>query len=77
MSANEILEAAKALPKEERIKLAQDFWEIIVEDGYDPELTPEQAAELDRRLADLEANPRDVVPWEQVRAELDKRLSGK
>jgi putative addiction module component (TIGR02574 family) len=77
MSASEILEAAKALPQEERIKLAQDFWEIIVEDGYDPDLAPEQAAELDRRLAEFEANPHEGIPWEQVEAELDKRFGRK
>jgi putative addiction module component (TIGR02574 family) len=74
MSATEILEAAKALPQEERIKLAQDFWEIIAEEGYDPDLTPEQAAELDRRLADFQANPHDGIPLEQVEAELNKRF---
>jgi putative addiction module component (TIGR02574 family) len=77
MSAAEILEAAKALPQEERIKLAQDFWEIITEEGYDPDLTPEQAAELDRRLADFEANPSEGIPWEQVKAELGKRFGWK
>jgi putative addiction module component (TIGR02574 family) len=77
MSATEILKAAKALPQDERIKLAQDFWEIIAEDGYDPDLTPEQAAELDRRLADFEKNPRDGIPWEQVEADLNKRFGWK
>ncbi len=74
MNAAEILEAAKALPQAERIKLAQDFWEIIVEEGYDPELTPEQAAELDRRLAEFEKNPGEGIPWEQVEADLNKRF---
>ncbi len=74
MNATEILEAAKNLPQAERIKLAQDFWEIIVEDGYDPELTPEQAAELDRRLAEFEQNPRAGIPWKQVEANLNKRF---
>jgi putative addiction module component (TIGR02574 family) len=74
MNAAEILEAAKTLPQAERIKLAQDFWEIIVEDGYDPELTSEQAAELDRRLAEFEKNPREGIPWEQVEANLNKRF---
>ena len=77
MSASEILKAAKALPQAERIKLAQDFWEIVVDDGYDPDLTPEQAAELDRRLADFENNPRDGIPWEQVEADLNKRFGWK
>jgi putative addiction module component (TIGR02574 family) len=77
MKAAEILEAAKALPRAERIKLAQDFWEIIVEAGYDPELTPEQAAELDRRFAEFEKNPRTGIPWEQVEADLNKRFGWK
>jgi putative addiction module component (TIGR02574 family) len=77
VSVKEILEAAKALPQEERIKLAQDFWEIIVEDGYAPDLTPEQAAELDRRLADFKANPHEGIPWEQVKAELNERFGWK
>jgi putative addiction module component (TIGR02574 family) len=77
MSATEILKAAKALPQDERIKLAQDFWEIIVEDGYDPDLTPEQAAELDRRLAEFEKNPREGIPWEQIEADLNQRFGWK
>jgi putative addiction module component (TIGR02574 family) len=77
MTAAEILEAAKALPKEVRIKLAQDFWEITIEDGYDPDLTPEQVAELDRRLAEFEANPHEGIPLEQVKAELNKRFDWK
>jgi putative addiction module component (TIGR02574 family) len=37
-------------------------------------LTPEQARELGRRLADHEANPDDVVPLDDVRAALAKQL---
>jgi putative addiction module component (TIGR02574 family) len=77
MSAAEILEAAKALPQEERLKLAQDIWEISADAGHDPDLTLEQAAELDRRLADFKANPHDGIPWEQVEAELDQRFGRK
>ena len=77
MNAAEILEAAKALPQAERIKLAQDFWEIIVEQGFDPELSSEQVAELDRRLAEFEKNPREGIPWEQVEANLNERFGWK
>jgi putative addiction module component (TIGR02574 family) len=77
MSATEILKAAKALPLEERIGVAQDLWEDITSNGYDPDLTPEQAVELDRRLADFEKNPHDGVPWEQVEADLNKRFGWK
>jgi putative addiction module component (TIGR02574 family) len=74
MSATEILKAAESLPLNERIKLAQDLWENVSGQGYDPDLTPEQAAELDRRLADFEKNPHEGVPWEQVEADLNKRF---
>jgi putative addiction module component (TIGR02574 family) len=32
-------------------------------------LTEAQRQELQRRIEDHEANPDDVVPWEQVKAE--------
>ena len=77
MSATEILKAAESLPLNERIKLAQDLWDSVSGQGCDPDLTPEQAAELDRRLADFEKNPHDGIPWEQVEADLNKRFGWK
>jgi len=77
MSAAEILAAAKALPLNERIEIAQGLWEDIAGNGCDPDLTPEQSAELDRRLADFEKNPRAGIPWEQVEADLNKRFGWK
>jgi putative addiction module component (TIGR02574 family) len=69
-----ILDAAKTLPLPERIKLAEALWENIALDGYEPELTAAQAAELDRRLAAHQKAHDDVVPWETVRAELEKKF---
>lgn len=77
MSATEILKAAESLPLNERIKLAQDLWDRVSEQGYDPDLTPEQSAELDRRLADFEKNPHGGIPWEQVEADLNNRFGWK
>jgi putative addiction module component (TIGR02574 family) len=65
-------EALRRLSVSERLRLVEDLWDSIAQDAPDEALpvTPELAAELDRRLAEHEANPDDVVPWEEVRARL-------
>jgi len=60
----------------ERIELAQELWDsldpYLVAEAFP--LTAEQRAELDRRLAELDANPELGRPWEEVEAELRARL---
>jgi len=77
MGAVELFEHAKALPLAERLELARRLWDDLEGEGYDPDLTPGQAAELNRRLAEFEKNPEDGIPWETVKAEVEKRFSRK
>lgn len=59
---------------EARIALAGAIWDSIAVEPHAPLLTDAQRQELQRRLADSEANPEDVVPWEQIRAEVLSRF---
>ena len=59
---------------EERLALAQEILDsVMAERGHDP-LSEAKRQELQRRLADHAANPGDVVPWEQVKAEGEARF---
>ena len=75
MITTEILEELRRMPEPQRRELV----EIIgLEFGdFDDNLTPEQKAELDRRLADFERNPRSGIPFEQVREEARQRFGWK
>ncbi|MBI4323756.1 MAG: addiction module protein [Chloroflexi bacterium] len=75
MSAAEIIEQIRGLPAEERRDLAELIW--VQFGDFDNDLTPEQAAELDRRLEEYRQNPNDGSPWEEVKARLEAQLRRK
>jgi putative addiction module component (TIGR02574 family) len=60
------------LPATERVDLAMALWDSLTPAEQEAEfaLTPEQRAELDRRLAEHIADPASAVPWEEVRRKL-------
>lgn len=59
------------LSVDERLALIEELWESLAGDEAAMSLTREQREELDRRLADHQANPGDVVSWEEVEKSLD------
>lgn len=59
---------------EDRLALVEEIWDSIVADSSAVPLTEAQRAELDRRIAEHEANPDDVVPWDEVKASVIERL---
>jgi putative addiction module component (TIGR02574 family) len=54
--------------------LVEDIWDSIAADSAALPLTDVQREELDRRLAEHETNPDDVVPWEELRDSITERL---
>jgi putative addiction module component (TIGR02574 family) len=60
------------LPASERVEIAMALWESLSDAERDAELalTPEQEAELDRRLAEHISTPDSAIPWEEVRRKL-------
>lgn len=62
------------LSVEERLTLVEELWDSIADSTADVPLTDAQRVELDCRLAEHEANPDDVVPWEDIKASMGARL---
>ena len=67
----DLLAAALRLSPSERLELIEALWDTLAE--QDLPVTPEEQALLDARLADMDANPNDQSPWEEVKARLKQR----
>jgi len=59
------------LSPRERIELAEELWDSLAEE--DIELTPEQAAELERRRDRLAREGPKGRPWRDVLEDIEKR----
>ena len=66
------LNEIEALSIEERINLVHAIWDGIAEDRACADLTDLQKQELDRRIADSDNNPDNVMTWQEVKASIKK-----
>ncbi len=57
----------------DRIALVQEIWDSIAASPEEVPLTEAQKQEFDRRLADLEGNPNNVLTWDEIKT----RVQGK
>jgi putative addiction module component (TIGR02574 family) len=62
------------LPIEERLTLVEEIWDSIAADSGAVPLTEAQRIELEKRIAEDDANPLDLIPWDQVKASTLSRL---
>lgn len=61
------------LSPEQRLQLIEELWDSLTPQEAAP-LSPELAEELDRRVAEMEADPTAGRPWEEVLADLRKNI---
>jgi putative addiction module component (TIGR02574 family) len=63
---------------EDRLKLVQEIWDSLTSEAEQTPLeqtplTEPQRADLQRRLANYESNPKAGSSWEEVKARLQER----
>lgn len=59
----------------DRVQLAEEILDSLDANREPPALSEDQRRELDRRLADVEANPAALSPWDEVEARVLARLA--
>ena len=64
----------KALSVDERLEIMDAIWESIAAEPVSLEIPEEHRVELERRIANHEADPTKVIPWEEAKAKLLKQL---
>lgn len=73
MTKTDLRQEALALPVEDQLDLAQALWENASPPS-EFEISPELKELLEARLKDAQEHPDDGLTWEEVKAEVFKRL---
>lgn len=60
----------RKLSPSQRFQLAQDLWDTVAHDGYEPALTAEQRKLLEARLATLDEDCATARSWEDIKRSL-------
>ena len=72
--ADTILDTALALPSDERAWLAAELIASL-DDGADADVEAAWAAEIERRIAEVESGEAETVSWEDARARIRATLA--
>ena len=72
MTRTDTLKEIKSWSLDDRVELINEVWDSIADDNGIPKLTDDLRAEFDHRIAAYEADPGNVVSWEQIEASLDR-----
>ena len=70
---NALREELFKLSAAERLELVEELWDSLSDDDEALSLSDEQRADLERRLAEADADPTGGSPWEEVRERIRNR----
>lgn len=77
-SLEEVLQLAYELPEDQRILLANELWESVAseeEGASEAEIEEAWNSEIKRRLDEIDSGAVEMIPGEQVRAEMIASLT--
>jgi putative addiction module component (TIGR02574 family) len=63
----QLLSQARQLSIQDQLELVEALWEGLAKRNAVPPPTDAQKTELDKRLAEHEADPDDVISWSEVK----------
>ena len=77
-----MLDQIRKLPAKDPIELVDEIVQGLPADAESESessanLTPEQIAELERRMAEHEADPDSAIPWSEVQRDIEARFGWK
>jgi len=67
MDLKTVLTEVQAWPPEDRLRLIEEVWDGLSDEGSEFEPTEELKDLLNRRLAALDADPGNVVTWDEIK----------
>ncbi|MEH2162287.1 MAG: addiction module protein [Nostoc sp.] len=70
MDITATLNEIATLSVEDRICIVQAIWDSIAAEQVYPDLSDAQKQELDRRIADSDSNPDNVLTWKEIKASI-------
>lgn len=74
MDFETVFTEVRSWPVQERLRLIEEVWDDLSEEGQPTELSEELKQLLDRRIEALDKNPDAVVAWEVVEARALERF---
>jgi putative addiction module component (TIGR02574 family) len=73
-TTQEIVEAFRRLPADERARLVEELWEEVARGFEQQPLSDDERRLLDERLRQHEDTPSDVEAWETARDDIVRDL---